>query len=141
MGDEREIKIFLYGYTGVGCNQLSNVVTSKEFEENPVAVINWSYKKRTFNINGKEYIVNIWNGPGQESMRNFLKLFLKNANIVIFVYDITFRQSFDELNEYINIAKKILNNNFIGAIVGNKKDLFLDKKVPDDEARKFAKEL
>ena len=66
MDDERPIKICLYGSSGVGCNQLSNVAIGQEFEEYTPAVILWCYKEKTFIINKKEYKVNIWNGPGQE---------------------------------------------------------------------------
>ena len=43
------------------------------------------------------------------------------------------------MNEYIDITRKILDNNFRGAIVGNKSDLFKEEEVPQDEAREFAK--
>jgi len=141
MDDERPIKICLYGSSGVGCNQLSHVAIGQKFKEDSGAVSLWSCGEKTFIINKKEYIVNIWNGPGQEKYKEMFKHFVKNANIVIFVYDITYRYSFDELNEKINIAKEILGNNFIGAIVGNKKDLFEHEVVSEDEAREFAKEV
>jgi len=141
MNDEAPIKICLYGYSGVGCNQLKNVTLGLKFEKGGPAVTVWSFVEKTFIINKKEYLVNIWNGPGQEKYRNFLKIFLKDANIVILVYDITYRKTFEELSEYINIVRELLGNNFIGAIVGNKIDLFEYEKVSEEEARKFAEEV
>ena len=79
-------------------------------------------------------------GQAKKNKKGF-KIFLKNENIVIFVYDIINRNTFDNLNEYINIAREILGNNFIGAIVINKNDLFFDKRISDDEAREFPKEV
>ena len=69
-----------------------------------------------------------------------ISLFLNKSDIVIFVYDITMRSSLDCLNILIKMAKNILGDKFIGAIVGNKSDLFLKQEVKDEEAEKFAKE-
>ena len=82
----------------------------------------------------------MWNGPGQEKYRSLLSLFLNETDIVIFVYDITMQSSLDYLNILIKIAKDKLGDKFIGAIVGNKSDLYEEQEVKDEEAKKFAKE-
>ena len=58
---------------------------------------------------------------------------------MIFVYDITNKQSFDYLDERIEMAKKLLENKFIGAIIANKNDLFLKEKIKEEKGREFAK--
>jgi len=142
MDDEIDIKLCLYGFSGVGCNQLSRVARGLKFSDDSPSVVTWGFGEKHLNINQKNYLVEIWNGPGQKRFEALLKIFLKEAKIVIFVYDITYRESFDSLSEYINIAKEILGNNFyIGAIVGNKIDLIENEKVSEIEARKFAEEV
>ena len=81
----------------------------------------------------------LWNGPGQEQYLPMIPLFLNEADIVIFVYDITKPSSLDYLNILIKMTKDKLGDKFIGAIVGNKSDLFIEQKVKDEEAEKLAK--
>ena len=82
----------------------------------------------------------MWNGPGQEIFLSMLSIFLKDTDIVIFVYDITKHSSLDYLNILINKAKDKLGDKFIGAIVGNKSDLYEEQEVKDEEAKKLARE-
>ena len=63
---------------------------------------------------------------------------MKEADILIFVYDITKKSSFGGLNSIIQMAKDILGNKFIGAIVANKSDLDYEK-VDVIKGKLFAK--
>ena len=82
----------------------------------------------------------MWNGPGQEQFISLLPLYFNEIDIVIFVYDITMQSSLDYLSILIKMAKDKLGDKFIGAIVGNKSDLFLKQEVKDEEAEKLARE-
>ena len=44
--------------------------------------------------------INMWDTAGQERFRSILPIYLKNVNLVLFVYDITSRESFNHLKEY-----------------------------------------
>ncbi len=109
----------------------------EEFNEHTEAVTTFNFKhiKLFSNID-----VNLWNGPGQEKFRTILSKFLPETDIIIFVYDITKKSSFDYLNCLIKMAKDKLGNKIIGAIVGNKSDLFFKREVEEEEAEKLAKE-
>ena len=49
----------------------------------------------------------IWDTAGQERYRALPKVFYKNASVCILVYDITRKNSFDELKNYwINVIKE-----------------------------------
>ena len=38
--------------------------------------------------------------PGSEKLRNLLEIFIKNADAIILVYNITYRHSFDEMKNF-----------------------------------------
>ena len=46
--------------------------------------------------------------------------------------------SFKELDFFINMANEVKKDNYIGGIIGNKIDLFLEEQVSEDDARKYA---
>ena len=84
----------------------------------------------------------IWDTAGQERYRALAKMFYKDANAAILVYDVTRKETFDELKNYW--AGQVRDNapeKIILAIAGNKSDLIEQETVDEGEARNFAKEL
>jgi GTPase SAR1 family protein len=58
-----------------------------------------------FNSSSKKFCLNMWDTAGQERFRSMLPIYLRDAEIILFVYDITDRSSYDHLNRYwINFA-------------------------------------
>ena len=129
---------------GVRCNQLSKVSTGGEFDENHPAVFVYSFRLKLIEIKNKKYQIQLWNGPGQEKYRRQSKLFVKDSDIVIFVYDITKYDTLKALEENrINEVKEILGATFKWAIIGNKADLFLhmDKATTKEDVYNLAKKF
>ena len=139
MNEENKIKIILSGESGVGCQQLSNISTYKEFKANSPSPVCWFYQTKKITINDKNFVINLWNGPGQEIFSSISKIYMKGADIVIFVYSIVDRSSFEKLMFHINTAFEILGNDFKGAIVGNKCDLYENEEVKAEEGEELAK--
>ena len=70
------------------------------------------------------------------------KIFTKNSKIVIFVYSINNRESFEIMKTYwVKSIKESLGDEPIIGIVGNKSDLFLEEKVKEEEGKEFANQL
>ena len=95
------------------------------------------------NIKIKDKIIrlDIWDTAGQEQYRSLGKHFYKDSFIVILVYDITNKQSFEDLkNIWYNNLKIYGEKYSILGIVGNKFDMFDNEEVSEDEAREFAEE-
>ena len=91
---------------------------------------------------GKSIKFDIWDTAGQEKYRALTKIFYKDASIAILVYDITRKESYDELKNYwYTQIKDYAPKNTIIAIAANKSDLFEKEQVPEAEARGFAKEI
>ena len=65
----------------------------------------------------------------------------KNSKIVILVYDITNKKSFTELENWHKQVKESLGDNIVLGVLGNKKDLFLQEDVKEEEAEEYAKSI
>ena len=133
-----ELKVILVGNSGVGKTNLINVCVGQSFdpESKPTNCI--SLLQKSLLINGYQFEVNLWDTMGQEVYKGISKLFFREAQIVIFVYDITSKESFDSLEEWIDLANDTITNPYISGIVGNKNDLYLNAKIEEEEARKYA---
>ena len=88
-----------------------------------------------------EYKINLWDTIGQEKYRSLTKIFLKDSKIVIFVYDITNRLSYNSLQFWKKIIDEVLGPTPVFGVVGNKKDLYLDEKVKEEEGEEFANKI
>ena len=139
-GNGNNIKIILLGESGVGKTNLINVSTGRNFEQNSISSNQSSFFEDSLEYNNKKYIYNLWDTAGQEVYRSLNKIFLKGSKIVLCVYAIDNRPSFQELEYWINSAKEILGDEdqYIRAIVANKSDLFEEQAVPDNEGRQLA---
>ena len=142
-----KLKTILVGESSVGKTAMITQFVQESFIENylPTYATEKSIKEVTFQSEGKEIskTLEIWDTVGQEKMRAVNKIFMKEAKIVILVYDITKQKSFDELKNYwydqvigINNKEKISI-----AVVGNKSDLYEEQEVSSDIGKEYAKEI
>ena len=134
------IKSILLGETGVGKTNLANAVVDLRFDPNSKSTVNSLYVQKRMKIFGKDYELRLWDTAGQEQYRALTKIFYKDSKVVIFVYDITNKKSFTELNFWINEIKESLGDEPVLGIVGNKYDLNQFQEVDDNVAKKFAEE-
>ena len=139
--DNKYIKIVLIGETGTGKTNLINVYFGIKFENNVESTLTPESCSKDLKINGSNFLINIWDTAGQEKYRSMTKIFLKGTKIVILVYDITNKNSFDELNFWIKSVEELLGTEPTLGLVGNKIDLFDKQQVSKEEGKKLANEI
>ena len=137
--DYLEGKLILLGDSYVGKTNLINVATGKNFDDGYNLTIGGNFLSKTFEIDSVKYKINLWDTAGSERYRGLTKLFYKGSDIVIFVYDITSEKSFSSLEDWIKETKDIIENDYVCGIVGNKKDLYKEEKITEQEGENFAK--
>ena len=139
MSDE-EIKVILIGESGTGKTSLINATMGLKFKDTVESTTTNSFSSKTVTINNKEYVLNLWDTIGQEKFRSLTKIFIKDSKIVILVYDITRKASFNELNFWLKMIQDILGDEPILGICGNKSDLFVKEQVKEEEVKKYSEE-
>ena len=103
-----------------------------------------SYASKTIEIPemGESLTLDIWDTVGQERYRSLTKFFFQGAKMIILVYDITIKATFDSLKkDWYPSVKEISEPNVLIGIAGNKSDLYDEEDVPEEEAREFAKSI
>ena len=137
---KNHIKVILLGNAGVGKTNLINVAMRRKFEPNTASTMSQNFSRKFVEYNEMKYTLEIWDTIGQEKLRSINKLFYKNSKIVIFVYDITKLDSYNDLQMWAKeIDTELGLENVIKGVVGNKIDLYLEEKVPDGE--KYAESI
>ena len=80
----------------------------------------------------------IWDTAGQERFKNITASYYRGGNGVLVVYDITDRDSFENLNSWLIEIEKNANKNVYKLLIGNKCDLEDKRKVTYQEGKDFA---
>ena len=135
------INLITLGDGQVGKTSLILRYTNDYFGNNYIATIGFDYKFKNEKLkNGEEITVKIFDTAGQEKYRSLAANFLKKADGIILVYDITYKISFENLNKWL----KDINENAKGlpiVLIGNKTDLEENREVSKEEGNEFAKKI
>ena len=132
--------MILLGEAGCGKTSIISRYTLDRFDSNYFTTYSSTFLSKLFEYKGKKYNINIWDTVGQEKFRSLTKIFIKGTKICLFVYDITNKQSFKELEFWLEQAKTIAEKDVVLGMAGNKSDLIVKQEVDDKEAMNFAKE-
>ena len=138
----KKLKVTLIGESKVGKTSLINQYVNNEFDGDYLMTIGNDKMTKDIKINEEQLKLEIWDSIGHESLRSANKIFMKNTDIALIVYDITNRQSFVNLNEFyeelININKR---DKMIIGIAANKSDLYENTEVNKEEGEEYAKNI
>ena len=117
-------KLVLIGESGVGKTSLINRYVSNTFESNMVPTPGSSFTTKTmlFKNYNKSIKFDIWDTAGQEKYRCLAKVFYKECNGCLLIYDICDKKSFEELKNYW-IPEIRSNSNFDN--LGKNKFIFI----------------
>ena len=131
------IKIALLGDSTVGKTAICNSFMKLEFSQDMLSTIGQEKIERKYNLkNGKEIKLVIWDTAGQERFHSIAIKALKSAQGVIIVYDVTKKETFDHVNNWLETIKEEMPEpNLI--LFGNKIDLE-NREVSFEDAEKYA---
>lgn len=94
------IKIVLTGSCGTGKTSIINRLVFDDFQEEYITTEGGACGQKTFDYEEGPLSMDVWDTAGQEKYRSLTKIFYKDARIAILVYDITRRETFEELKNY-----------------------------------------
>lgn len=140
----KEVKVVLIGDSGVGKTSIIQQFSKNEFNPYSNPSISSQFSTKEFKIPDSKITIkyDLWDTAGQEIYRSLAKIFFKDAKIIILVYEIGNKNSFESLQNYW--YQEVISNsssNPILAVVGNKNDLYQKQQVDPLDAKDFAKKL
>ena len=74
-------------------------------------------------IDGKQIKLQIWDTAGQETFKSITRSYYRGSIGVVLVYDITNRDSFNNVSKWLDETKSYANDKITVMLVANKTDL------------------
>jgi len=104
-------KIIILGKTSVGKSSILNRFIKGTFSEISITTINDFYLDKEIEVRGTPMKLEIWDTAGQEKFRSLVRNYYNGSKAAILVYDITDRDSFNEVvNYWYNEVKTNIQN-------------------------------
>ena len=138
--DAQHFKIIFLGDQYVGKSSILNRFYQDKFEENYQATIGLDFHSKNVIINGNNVRLLLYDTAGQEKFKSLIPMYIRDANIILVVYDITNKDSFTHTEHWVNETKDLKRDDAIFVLVGNKLDLDENRTVTKKEAEDFATE-
>ncbi|XP_046883404.1 ras-related protein Rab-18-B [Hypomesus transpacificus] len=133
------LKLLIIGESGVGKSSLLLRFTEDTFDPDQAATIGVDFKVKTIAVDGNRAKLAIWDTAGQERFRTLTPSYYRGAQGVILVYDVTKRDTFTRLENWLNeLETYCTRNDLVKMLVGNKIDMD-NREVDRNEGLKFAR--
>ena len=136
---EHILKVVIIGDSGVGKSCILLRYVDELFTESFIVTIGVDFKFKTIDIDDKKVKIQIWDTAGQERFRSITTAYYRGADCLIIVYDITNRETFNNVEKWIKDARNYIKHDIPIVIVGNKSDRD-DRIVSFEELKNFSKE-
>ncbi len=137
---EFQIKLVIIGDSGVGKTNFIFKFTENRFSTIHVTTVGFDYKSRIIKLpkSKKNVKLQIWDTAGQERYMALNKSLFQKVQGIVLMYDLTDRDSFEHVTNWLNLIKQNVTNKPI-IIVANKLDLAEEKRiVAEEEGQKIA---
>ncbi|EGG18213.1 Rab GTPase [Cavenderia fasciculata] len=133
-------KYIMVGDSAVGKSNLLLQFVDKRFSPNSDFTIGVEFGSRSINIDNNQVKLQIWDTAGQEKFRSITRAYYRGAVGALIVYDITRRETFEGLANWLTDCRKYSSTDVTIVLVGNKCDLEASRQVSYAEASSFANE-
>ena len=131
-------KVLLLGNSNVGKSSLFLRFVDDIWNDTFVPTIGVDFKIKTFELDNKKIKMQIWDTAGQERFKNIIASYYRGAHGILLIYDVTDKDSFKNLQNWLIEIEKNANKNVLKVLIGNKSDLEDKRVINYNEGKEFA---
>ena len=131
-------KVLLLGNSNVGKSSLFLRFVDDIWNDTFVPTIGVDFKIKTFELDEKKIKMQIWDTAGQERFKNIISSYYRGAHGILLIYDVTDKDSFRNLANWLIEIEKNANKNVLKVVIGNKTDLENRRVITYNQGKEFA---
>ena len=132
------LKYIIIGDAAVGKSNLLLRYVHGQFKPEYQLTIGVEFGAKNIEISSKLFRIQIWDTAGQENFRSITRAYYKNSVCALVVYDISSRDSFNNVMSWIEDCKNQSPKTIFMVLVGNKCDLEDKRQVSYEEGKELA---
>ena len=131
-------KVVLLGSAYVGKSSMTRRFVYNSFNYRTESTIGASFYKKKLKINEMDIVMNIWDTSSNLKFSSLLPMYIRNASVVLLVYDITNIESFNKISSILLDVKRHIDiDELTIMLVGNKSELE-NRMVMYQEGKNYA---
>lgn len=134
------VKLLMLGDSTVGKSSLMTRIANDNFSEAFEATIGVDFRIRILNVGETRVKLQIWDTAGQERYRTITRAFYRNAQGIMIVYDITNKESFLNVDKWLQQAAEYGSPRARIILVGTKCDLESERQVSYEDGLRKAEQ-
>lgn len=144
---DKGVKLLLIGDSGVGKTAIMLQYADNTFSETFITTVGIDYKYKYMKMKDEEtgkmenIRLEIWDTAGQERFKAITRSYLRGAEGILLVYDITDQTSFEDVKSWMSQIKQFADSVCDKVLVGNKCDLDGDREVTYEKGKEMASEF
>jgi small GTP-binding protein len=140
LGATREFKVVILGSTLVGKTSIVSRLATDSFSPTTAPTVGTALRGHIVKIGELEVKLQLWDTGGSEKYRSMVPLYFQHAEAAIIVYDITSRESFNDVTFWLKELREKGPESIVIALAGNKCDLEQMRAVPKEQGESLAKQ-
>ena len=133
-----QCKVVLLGASNAGKTSILRRLVYDKFSENVSQTLGSSLSTFDANVNDTIVRLNVWDTAGQENYRSLAKVYFRDANAALIVFDVTSKESFEDVDFWLSELDSTDSQGYFIIIVGNKIDC--DNRIVTSEQGKSLSE-
>ncbi|XP_055250403.1 EF-hand calcium-binding domain-containing protein 4B isoform X1 [Moschus berezovskii] len=137
---DRLFKIVFVGNSSVGKTSFLGRFCDGRFSPGSAATVGLDYRVKTVRVDDSRVAVQLWDTAGQERYRCITQQFFRKADGVVVMYDLTARQSFLDVRQWLSSVEEAVGDRIPVLLLGNKIDNEKEREVPRGLGEQLAKE-
>ena len=136
---EMMIKVILIGDSGVGKTNIMSKFLKNQFLEDSKATVGVEFGSKLFIQQGHKIKAQIWDTAGQEKYKAITSAYYKGSKGALVIYDITQKETFANIEKWVNDLKCKGDPKITIIIIGNKSDLEEKRQISKEQGEEKAK--
>ena len=135
-----QFKVLIVGDAVVGKTQIVSRYVKDSFVEEYKYTEGIGLGSKSISFNNKNINLQLYDTSGQERYRTIRQSYYKGSQLIVLVYAINNKNSFNSIPKWVDEVKKQTDKNTKFLLVGNKCDLEEERLVSKEDAKQYAEE-
>ncbi|XP_068929758.1 ras-related protein Rab-44 [Petaurus breviceps papuanus] len=133
--------VLFLGDSNVGKTSFLHLLHHDSFATGLTATVGMDYRIKNLVVDNRRFALQLWDTAGQERYHSITKQFLRKADGIVLMYDITCPRSFTHVRYWLDCIQEAGPDDVVILLLGNKIDCVEERQVSTEDGQLLAKEI